>query len=278
VRLQVVERYLSLRGAGAQDPHKWHTIIDEAFSLHSSGTAAATLLAALSATAATAAAGGAAAASAASAAASAAAGSSAAAAAASASAAAMQAQQQSAPVTRRQHSMRHHSHQSDVVAPPSTVGAAVAAAAGTAGAANSSSCGGSASHLRGIPQVLADLSDLQALLDEVGRGTPEWDRVHHRDMPPAERERLRVRLVFTLDRGDVAMGESALMAPWHASTVNAVYNGAPAELCLNGKQLVAVVAVVVVFSVIAVLLTFAGGVVLRLAHCCVTLMLYLLRH
>jgi hypothetical protein len=84
--------------------------------------------------------------------------------------------------------------------------------------------------------VLADLSDLQALLDEVGRGTPEWDRVHHRDMPAAERERLRVRLVFTLDRGDVAMGESALMAPWHASTVNAVHNGAPAELCLNGKQ------------------------------------------
>jgi hypothetical protein len=232
-----VERYLSLRGAGAQDPHKWHTIIDEAFSLHSSGTAAATLLAALSATAATAAAGGAAAASAASAAASAAAASSAAAAVASASAAVMQAQQQqqSAPVTRRQHSMRHHSHQqSDVVAPPSTVGAAAAAAAGTA--ASSSSCGGSASHLRGIPQVLADLSDLQALLDEVGRGTPEWDRVHHRDMSAAERERLRVRLVFTLDRSDVAMGESALMAPWHASTVNAVHNGAPAELCLNGKQ------------------------------------------
>ena len=88
--------------------------------------------------------------------------------------------------------------------------------------------------LRGVPLIFSELADLDQLLNSIGRGSPAYEALRAPCLTSEQREQGRVRLVYSLDRREAAVADSALTAAWRADTVNAVRNGARSELCMTG--------------------------------------------
>eukprot|EP00638_Chattonella_subsalsa_P020194 CAMPEP_0117872960 /NCGR_PEP_ID=MMETSP0950-20121206/11410_1 /TAXON_ID=44440 /ORGANISM="Chattonella subsalsa, Strain CCMP2191" /LENGTH=696 /DNA_ID=CAMNT_0005725865 /DNA_START=34 /DNA_END=2124 /DNA_ORIENTATION=+ len=82
--------------------------------------------------------------------------------------------------------------------------------------------------LKGVEDIISDIASLQAMLDNLGKGTEQWKKSLQNPNAP------KILMEYQIEQKDLLVQADRIMANWTMKTKNAVSKGARAELELYG--------------------------------------------